>query len=36
MLFVLVEEEIECEAAKENETVKAKGKRIKQVEWNGT
>lgn len=36
MLFVLVEEEIKCEAAKEKETVETKGKGSRQEEWKGT
>lgn len=36
MLFVLVEEEIKCEAAIEKETVETKGKWRRQEEWKGT
>lgn len=35
MSFILVEEEIICETAKEKETVEAKGKGRRQEEWKG-
>lgn len=34
LFIVLVEEEIKCRAAKEKETVEAKGKGRRREEWN--